>query len=83
MIIIRHTVSAKNPFSVRHTGKNGEPLKSSETLSSKKNCYKNILADLTENYKGCNGVWIEDTTIDAEPVFYAIGVLKQKAGVKS
>lgn len=83
MIIISHSRSVKNPFKVKTTGKNGEPLKSTETLSTKKNCFKNILADITENYAGCEGVWIKDETVDGEAFYNSIAVLRKKAGLKA
>lgn len=82
MLIISHSKSIKNPFKVRSTGKNGEVLKTSELLSTKKNCYKNILADLIENYSGSAGCFIIDETIDAPLTLMSIDVLRKKAGKK-
>lgn len=82
MIIISHSRSIKKPFKVATTGKNGEPLKSAQLLTTKKNCFKNILADLTENYEGCLGIWIKDETTD-EVFYHSIEVLRKKAGLKA
>ncbi len=84
MILIKKSSKKNaNPFRVVTTGINGEPLKTSENLSSKKNCFKNILADVTANYEACEGVWLMDTTIRI-PVstYHSIEVLRKKAGVK-
>lgn len=87
MILIKKakpTKEGKKQFRVVNTGANGEPLKPSENLSSKQKAYGNILADLEENYKGCEGVWVKDETEKKpENVYCTIEVLRKKAGKKT
>ncbi len=42
--IIKKSRSAKKPFGVSVVGKNGEPLVSSQLLSTRLNCHKNLRA---------------------------------------
>jgi uncharacterized protein YegP (UPF0339 family) len=44
--VILKSKSKKNPFKVRVVGGNGEILMTSETLSTRSNCIKNLLATM-------------------------------------
>ncbi len=61
--IQRNPKNKKQPFRVVNGGKNGEPLKPSETFTTKQSAWKNIIADAKENYFGCSHVFVMDMTV--------------------
>lgn len=65
---IKKSRSTKNPFSVRHIGKNGEQLGSPELLSTKRNVTKNLIAymDLFWGTK----VLVNDETVKPVKIYY-------------
>ena len=85
MIIIEHSKSLTQPFKVRYTGKNNEPLATSELLKSKKACWKNIYA-LALYFTECRDfdeLAVKDTTVPNPEVFvYDINGIKKKAGIR-
>ncbi len=89
MIIIEPTKSLTQPYKVRYTGRNNEPLSNSELLKSKKACWKNIYAS-SLNFVSAIGIIpgdalfeVKDTTVPNPEVFvYDINGIKKKAGVR-
>ncbi len=50
--------SKKNPFKVRYIGANGEIISTSELLSTKWNCQKNIRAMVDMVFGNCNAMYM-------------------------
>lgn len=83
MIRIMKSEDSKQPFYVLNTGLNGEVLRVSELFKKKQKCYKNILADIQANYRGCKKVRIWDDTVPrSEPFYGTLEELAKKAGVE-
>jgi len=81
--IILSSIKPKKVYHVVNTGKNGEPLNSSESLTSKQKCWKNILANIMGNYAGCDSVFVKDETVRMPQGFwYNVKELREKAGLK-
>lgn len=86
MIIIESTKSLKQPFKVRYTSKgNNKNDAHTETLTSKRNCWKNIYS-MSHNFPcKCEGqeitVW-DKTLPDSKPFVYDVSGIRKKAGVR-
>lgn len=87
MVIIEYSKSEKQPFKVRYTSEgNNKNLAPAETLTTKKNCWKNIYSMYNSNFKCIGGeveIPILDTTVPNPEVFvYDINGIKKKAGIR-
>ena len=82
MIIMRSTQTKKGDraFHVVTTANNGEILKTSESLTSKANCWKNIISDI-KNYYGCTLIDVLDET-GKKPVMWYYDVTRKHKGRK-
>lgn len=86
MVIIESTKSLKQPFKVRYTSKgNNKNDAHTETLTSKRNCWKNIYS-MSKNFLASTDegeIAVLDKTVDNPEVFvYDINGIKKKAGVR-
>jgi len=61
-----HIVKTKTGFQVVNIGKNGEPLKTSEILTSKQKCLVNIKAELNSCYRSMWTYFQDDTTKESK-----------------
>lgn len=85
MILIKQNAKTKQ-FRVIYLGRNNEVLATSESLKTKRNCFKNILAMAKITGKVMPDLLefpIKDTTLPNPEVFmYAIDGVKKKAGIR-
>jgi hypothetical protein len=65
-----HIVKTKTGFMVVTVAKNGEPLSTSEVLSSKQKCWTNVKAQIKAFENQNNGIYVQDDVFVKSIMYY-------------